>query len=91
MEEVVRTFAHPLYKTPTLHCINACCDYLEARIKKMKVEEPALRPPLVALMSHFDVCLGWVDSTQTALMGDVLQLNDEMDVDNGNNQHSDDE
>ncbi|KAH6950646.1 P-loop containing nucleoside triphosphate hydrolase protein [Fusarium avenaceum] len=67
MEEVVRTFAHPLYKTPALHCINACCDYLEARIKKMKVEEPALRPPLVALMSHFDVCLGstmrWTSTT----------------------------
>lgn len=57
----------------------------------MKVEEPVLRPALVALTSHFDVGLGWVDSAQTALMDDVLQLNDEMDVNNGDNQHSDDE
>lgn len=57
----------------------------------MKVEEPALRPPLVALMSHFDVGLGWVDSAQTAPMDNVLQLNDETDVDNGDNQLSDDE
>jgi hypothetical protein len=76
---------------PKLDSINACCDYLEARIKEMKVEESVTRPPIDALISHFDVGLGWVDSAQAALVDDVLQLNDEMDADNGDNQHLDDE
>ncbi|KAM0327376.1 hypothetical protein ACHAPQ_007392 [Fusarium lateritium] len=80
-----------------LGSIGACCEYLEARIKEMKVEEPILDLPMAALMSHFVASPGWADYDLENLLDDESepegdqQLVDQMDVDDNNNQNPDNE